>query len=103
MELERITQYVLYVGLNDKDVKRQIVPTDIAEEIAMETIGDCSIERIRGCYTHENGKRVYENTLKISILFRSDEEIARYIDELKHKLNQESIAVMRNSVESALM
>lgn len=76
MELERITQYVLYVGLNDKDVKRQIVPTEIAEEIAMETIGDCSIERIRGCYTHENGKRVYENTLKISILFRSDEEIA---------------------------
>lgn len=49
MELERITQYVLYVGLNDKDVKRQIIPTEIAEEIAMETIGDCSIERIRGC------------------------------------------------------
>lgn len=102
MKLERITRYTLYVGLNDKDAKVQLVPAELAEEIIMEIVGDCSIERIRGCYTHENGTRVFENTLKVSILFRSEAEIEQYIAAIKQQLNQESIAVCRELTESAL-
>ena len=102
MKLEKITRYTLYVGLNDKNEKIQLVPVELAEEIIMEIVGDCSIERIRGCYTHENGARVFENTLKVSILFRSERDIERYIAAIKQQLNQESIAVCREITESAL-
>lgn len=103
MEMERITRYTLYVGLNDKDVKAQLIPVEIAEETVMAIVGDCSIERIRGCYSHEDGTRVFENTLKVSILFRSEQEIEQYVDAIKQQLNQESIAVCREITESALV
>ncbi len=102
MKLERITRCTLYVGLNDKDAKVQLVPAEIAEEIVMAIVGDCSIERIRGCYSHEDGTRVFENTLKVSILFRSEPEIEQYIAAIKQQLNQESVAVCREITESAL-
>lgn len=102
MKLERITRYTLYVGLNDKDAKVQLVPAELAEEIVMAIVGDCSIERIRGCYSHEDGTRVFENTLKVSILFRSEQEIEQYIAAIKRQLNQESVAVCREITESAL-
>ena len=102
MKLERITRYTLYVGLNDKDEKIQLIPAERAEEIIMEIVGDCSIERIRGCYSHEDGTRVFENTLKVSILFRSEAEIEQYVAAIKRRLNQESIAVCREITESAL-
>lgn len=68
----------------------------------MEIVGDCSIERIRGCYSHKDGARVFENTLKVSILFRSEAEIEQYIAAIKGKLSQESVAVCREITESAL-
>lgn len=102
MKLEKITRYTLYVGLNDKDAKIQLIPVELAEEIVMEIVGDCSIERVRGCYSHEDGTRVFENTLKVSILFRSEEEIEQYVAAIKQQLNQESIAVCREITESAL-
>ncbi len=102
MKLEKITRYTLYVGLNDKDAKVQLIPVELAEEIVMEIVGDCSIERIRGCYSHEDGTRVFENTLKVSILFRSEAEIEQYVAAIKRRLNQESIAVCREITESAL-
>ena len=102
MKLEKITRYTLYIGLNDKDEKIQLVPVELAEEIVMEIVGDCSIERIRGCYSHEDGTRVFENTLKVSILFRTEAEIEQYVAAIKRRLNQESIAVCREITESAL-
>ena len=102
MKLEKITRYTLYVGLNDKDAKIQLIPVELAEKIVMEIVGDCSIERIRGCYSHEDGTRVFENTLKVSILFRSEAEIEQYVAAIKRRLNQESIAVCREITESAL-
>lgn len=102
MKLERITRYTLYVGLNDKDAKVQLVPAELAEETVMSIVGDCSIERIRGCYSHEDGTRVFENTLKVSILFRSEPEIEQYIAAIKQQLNQESVAICREITESAL-
>ena len=102
MKLEKITRYTLYIGLNDKDEKIQLVPVELAEEIVMEFVGDCSIERIRGCYSHEDGTRVFENTLKVSILFRTEAEIEQYVAAIKRRLNQESIAVCREITESAL-
>lgn len=102
MKLERITRYTLYVGLNDKDAKVQLIPAELAEEIVMAIVGDCSIERIRGCYSHEDGTRVFENTLEVSILFRSEPEIEQYIAAIKQQLNQESVAVCREITESAL-
>ena len=102
MKLEKITRYTLYIGLNDKDEKIQLVPVELAEEIVMEIVGDCSIERIRGCYSHEDGTRVFENTLKVSLLFRSEAEIEQYVAAIKRRLNQESIAVCREITESAL-
>ena len=94
-------KFILYVGLNDKDTKTQLVTTPNAKRIVNQIVGDCSIQEITGFYTHENGEKVEENTLKVEKLFSDDASVRMMCGELKKELNQESIAlekVMTNSI-----
>lgn len=100
--LSPISKYNLYVGLNDKTTKKQEVTTDCAKDIVNKVCGDCSIQEIVGYYTHENGEQVKENTLKVELLFKSEDEVRLYCQDLKKLLNQESIAVNKEVSMSAL-
>jgi hypothetical protein len=101
--MEKLKKYTLYVGLNDKDTKTQLVTTPKAMDIVNSVVGDCSIQEITGFYTHENGERVKENTLKVELLFKDDADVRLYCQSLKTLLNQESIAVNKEVSMSALL
>lgn len=101
--METLERYTLYVGLNDKDTKTQLVTTLEAMSIINEVVGDCSIQQITGFYTHENGERVKENTLKVELLFKQESDVRLYCQSLKNLLNQETIAVNKEVSMSALI
>jgi len=92
-----------YVGINDKDEKKQIISTEkaqkIIEGIFYDIIGGATIYNGTGIYTHEDGKKVIENTF-ICEVFDIDIDYIRIICEyLKKALNQESIAINITEIE----
>lgn len=95
-----LTKYNLYIGLNDKDSKQQEIFTLDAYKI----VGDCTIQEARGLYTHRDGTKVLETTLIVQVIdFDNTLDIIPVVNSLKTALNQESIAVIREQVDSKLI
>ena len=102
MDFEQLAKYTLYIGLNDKDSKKQQVNRKDAEQLISQIVGDCTMSDCKGIYTHEDGDRVNENTLKVEILFKTDAQVSGYCDLIKELLNQESIAITKSYEMSCL-
>ena len=102
------TKYSFYIGLNDKDSKVQIVETLTASNIVNRVFIDNDVEGAtitsgRGIYKHENGEIVVEETLIVQVYeFGNAINVRQICKELKHLLNQESIAVERHETNSQL-
>lgn len=94
----------LYVGLNDKDTKTQVITTVEAYKIALNTIttfaNGGTIFDTKGIYKHENGEIVIENTLHIELIDVSENALASIISILKTVLNQESIIKQTEVINS---
>ena len=102
----------LYVGLNDKNTKKQIIMDSVAKEVIIYAIVkqklDFTLFECNGVYTHENGVAVIEKSFKIELLcFENEktfnEKILQVVKDLKIMLNQESVAVSREYIESELL
>ena len=100
--LEQTNKYILLIGLNDKDTKTQKVTTQDAMKLVTNVVGDNTMQIVQGHYTHEDGTKVDETTLKVELLFKEESDIQNYCKNLKTLLNQESIAVTREINMSAL-
>ena len=103
MDFEKLEKYNLFIGLNDKDLKKQVIKTSKAKTIISQICGDCTMSDCVGTYTHNDGTRIKENTIKVELLFKSEPEVIDYCNILKQVLNQESIAVSQEIVKSALI
>lgn len=92
----------LYVGLNDKDTKKQKIPRNDAKAIIMEALNARGIMGMtfydaRGVWTYSSGETDEEETVIVEVLgFPVPDDI---IPVLKKKLNQESIGVCREEVK----
>lgn len=83
-----------YIGLNDKDTKKQKIATFKANDIVRNIMGDCTIQYAYGCYTRNDGTVVLENTLVVTTLVNDiPDNPAEIIEALKKAFNQEAIAV----------
>ena len=110
----RICKATIFVGLNDKESKLQEISTleaakYLQREIAKEFEGG-TISEATGIYRHQDGTGfVVENTLKVEILFfdSSKEEARRavipFINRVKDFLNQETVALQLEEIESELV
>lgn len=99
-----LTKYNLYIGLNDKDSKQQEISTLDAYKIVGALVGDCTIQESRGLYTYRDGTKVLETTLIVQVIdFDNTLDIIPVVNSLKTALNQESIAVIREQVDSKLI
>lgn len=98
------TKYTLYIGLNDKDTKAQEISTLDAYKMIGALIGDCTIQEARGLYTHRDGTQVLESTVIVQVIdFSGTLVIDSVVETIKTALNQESIAVIREQVDSRLI
>lgn len=100
-------KYTLYLGLNDKDKKVQVISTleayKICNNILMGYTDGATIYEANGLYKHEDGTIVIEKTLRIELLFVNADIVGKVVTQLKQVFNQESIAVQREVVDSKLM
>ena len=109
-----ICKATIFVGLNDKESKLQEVSTleaakFLQREIVKEFEGG-TISEATGIYRHQDGTGfVMENTLKVEIFFfgSSKEEARRavvpFINRVKDFLNQETVALQLEEIESELI
>lgn len=95
-------KYNFYVGLNDKYTCRQEVSTEKAEMILSEILLDefhvygFTMINCKGVYKMETGEIVSENTIKIEIVSDSAIPADRIIEEIKDRLNQESVMLEKS-------
>ena len=99
-------KYILYVGLNDKDTKTQKIDTlsayNLTNNILLNYVEGATVTQSKGIYKHNNGNVVIENTLIIELLFTDKATVETIAKELKMALNQESIAIQKQTIESYL-
>jgi uncharacterized lipoprotein YmbA len=99
-------KFTLYVGLNDKDTKTQLVSTleayKVINNVLLQYVDGATIFEARGIYKHDDGTFTTENTFRIELLFVETETVKEIVKVLKAMLNQESIAVQHEIVESEL-
>ena len=93
MEVLNMNKHEIFIGLNDKDTKQQMISTEEAMLKVHALVGDCSMSLIQGYFTHADGSMVIEKTIKCEIFGMEDTKIHAIIEQLKHDLNQESILV----------
>lgn len=98
----------LYIGLNDKDSKIQEVGTLDAYKMVSNVIEvDSTITEGRGIYKHEDGTVVSEVSLIVELLdfdnILSKGWVKNKINQIKTLLNQESVAVQYQEVDSELI
>lgn len=91
-----INKYNIYIGLNDKDSKKQEVSTRRAKQEAIKILNNnnitgLTIYEVMGVFKHEDGTITFEKSLKVELLEVEEEDVLRSINELKKALNQECI------------
>lgn len=102
-----IKKFTLYLGLNDKDTKVQMISTLEAYKVVSNLLASRfdggTIFEADGIYRHDDGSVVFEKTLRIEILFAERPQIVEFVTDLKRIFNQESVAVQEENIESSLM
>lgn len=104
-----MTKYTLYIGLNDKESKRQEIQTleafKICSNIFKATTGAATISEATGIYTHDDGSGeiVIEKTLRCEITMTTYEKIIEAAEMIKTALNQESILIETLEIASNLI
>lgn len=100
-------KFTLYLGLNDKDKKVQLISTleayKICNNILLKYTDGATIFEANGIYKHDDGTYTIEKTLRIELLFITDEEVQTIVDKLKEAFNQEAIVVQKQIIDSYMM
>lgn len=96
----------LYIGLNDKDTKRQEINTTEAVKIVTNILielGGATIYEATGIYKHDDGNIVIENTLRVELIEADNELLASKITLIKQVLNQESIITQTENIKTTIL
>lgn len=101
--MNNTTKYEVYLGLNDKDTKKQEIATLEAYKITANICKDCTITEATGFFTHQNGTVVIEKSLKIELFEKTEEQIKEIANLLKIAFNQESVIVNKVITKSAFI
>lgn len=96
-----MNNYRIYIGLNDKNTKKQEINTldafKITTNLLIEYFGGWTINEGNWVYTHDNWEIVIEKTLICSL--STNENIDKFIKDCKKIFNQESIMIEKINSE----
>ena len=99
------TQYVMYIGTNDKDSYEQVVPPDEARAIVNEICGryvdGYTASVAEGGWVDERGILTKETTLVYVLTGASERSALAIMDEVLIALRQNSILIEKRDVTSA--
>lgn len=99
-----MNKITLYIGLNDKDSKRQELDTiecyKIVSRLITEYADGGTIYSAQGIYKHDDGEIVVENTLRVELIDVVEQALTTIVKMVKTLLNQESVIVQREQIVS---
>ncbi len=88
-------KYTIYVGLNDKNTKKQEIAVEQAEElirnICLKYCDGVTVLNGSGYYKHDDGTTVTEKTVVVILFLPDDKALNSICDEICSRLNQESV------------
>lgn len=100
--LEQATEYVLYIGLNDKDTYDQIISTQEAIQkintICTKYVTGYTIVETQGGWVDEKNMLTQENTLVYYFRGACESDICAIMDEVLLELNQNTIMMEERTV-----
>ena len=101
-------KFTVIVGLNDKDTKKQEITTEeaynlITKILYINNIEGATFTEAKGLYIHRDGTAVFENSIKIELLFITEETAKAICKLLKSALNQESVVLEIQELNSNLI
>ena len=99
-----MTEFKIYVGLNDSTTKKQLFETEkyisILKKVCYAYHTPFSFNLENGGYFHENGDYVEENTLMLTLVDVPDETVEQIATDLCVFFHQESVLVVRSGVST---
>lgn len=105
----KVNKFTLYVGLNDKDTKKQKFTQKISKDKINKIFAKYGIQGAtyfsgEGLYTYDNTQVAEkEKSFKIEILFVKKKQVLNAINAIKTELNQESVAMVQEKIKSSLV
>ena len=98
-QMETGEKYIIYIGTNDKDTYQQEIPTnearDMVNAICAKYVEGYTASDAKGGWVDETDTLTQENTLVYSFYNIKEEQLIQVMDEVREKLNQNSILVER--------
>lgn len=99
--LQQEKEYVLYIGLNDKDTYEQLIETQVAKQlvsaICTRYVDGFTLMEAEGAWVDENKILTSENTLIYFFREADKDEVEQIMDEVMKILNQNSIMLEERS------
>ena len=89
---------IMNIGMFDKDTKRQEL-SDAEFISAIYNYMDCTITHTTGIYTHDDGTRVVEPSIRVEIYDKSYDDCCIIAKRLCKDLNQECIVVNEITID----
>lgn len=101
-------KFTVIAGLNDKDSKKQEITTAEAYSIIISWLQKNGVEgatftECKGFYTHNDGTIVFENSIKIELLFITEKQARQIAEDIRIALNQESTVLEIINIDSELI
>ncbi len=97
-------KYTLYIGTNDKDTYKQEIPLDeckqIVIDICTEYAGGCTLLDASGYWKDDTGTITSEQTIEVVLEDISEKKVHKIANKVIKKLNQNSILIETNNVQS---
>ena len=99
LNFDNTVSYKVFVGLNDRESKKQEIPTEDAMSLVSFYLAShfdgATVYPAVGVYRHEDGTIVRESSLVIELVFVSEFMVESLVQHCQKTLNQESIMIMR--------
>ena len=103
-EDNKTTQYVMYVGLNDRDTYTQLISTEEAkqliDEICFRYLDGYTIQDAAGSWVDEKGNATREQTIVCYFNGADKAVVYKIADEVIDRLNQNTVLIERDEIET---
>ena len=100
-------RFDILIGLNDKDLMKQLMSTgafvEIISNICEQNKIGFSVKKMQGGYIMQNGKYIKEESLHLIINGITQEQALHIADRIKQSFNQECVIVTKELVETFIV
>lgn len=104
LKMQSSVEYQIYIGCKDVFLQDEVVTkealTDLVVNFFTSREIDFSLVPAKGGFLHEDGRYSVEDTLCINVIGSSDDDIIKLGRSLSMIMNQESVLIAKNDLQT---